>query len=154
MRIVLFATALAIALLAAGSVQAQCDEQVLFDTLPGTIVCSHMQTEFNCCASLDISVGVDEFDILILEEEWYEINPCYCLCCFDAEITMGGLAPGLYSVSIWKIRFDGSYHVGSWDVEVAGEAAPLIETVYTPCVETTVDPELHASWGTIKALYR
>jgi len=146
--------ALAIALFAVGSVQAQCDEQVWFDTPPGTIVCHHEQTEFNCCASLDISVNVDEFDILILEEEWYEIGPCYCLCCFDCEITIGGLAPGPYSVSIWKVRFDGSFYVGSWDVEVDGEAASLIETLYIPCSSTTVDPEEASSWGTIKALYR
>ncbi len=154
MRFMTLIAALAIALLAPGLVQAQCDEQVAFETLPGTIVCSHTQTEFNCCASLDISVSIDEFDILIIEEVWFEIAPCYCLCCFDAEVTIGGLPPGLYSVSLWKFRLEGGEFVGSWEVEVDGESLAFVETIYTPCVETLVDPELPSSWGTIKALYR
>jgi hypothetical protein len=154
MRCVTLFAALAIALFAAGPILAQCDEQVLFDTPPGAIVCHHTQTEFNCCAWIDFSVNVDDFDILIVEEAMFEIGPCYCLCCFDNEITIGGLEPGTYSVSIWKIRFDGSEFVGTWDIDVDGESAPFLEAVYTPCVETTVDPELRESWGTIKALYR
>lgn len=154
MRFTVLFAALAIALLATGPVQAQtCDEQVVFETFPGTIVCRYVQGEFNCCASLDISVVVEGFSIVITETEWFQIGPCFCLCCFDSEVTVSGLAPGIYTVELWKAGPGGQLLVGSWDVDVDGEAPTFVETLYIPCVDTMVDDEVH-SWGTIKALYR
>ena len=53
-----------------------------------------------------------------------------------------------------KIRLDGTEFVGTWDVEVDGQSAPFVETVYEPCVQTTVGDDSTWSWGTMKALYR
>ncbi len=155
MRYVNTIAVLATALLAVGSAQAQiCDEQVIFDTDPGTIICHHTQTEFNCCAWIDFAVDVEGFSISIVEAEAYEDGPCYCNCCFDNEIVIGGLEPGLYAVSIWKIRLEGTGFVGTWEVEVDGQCAPFVETVYEPCVQTTVGDDSTWSWGTMKSLYR
>ncbi len=155
MRYVSIIAVLATALLTAGSAQAQiCDEQVIFDTDPGTIICHHTQTEFNCCAWIDFSVTITEFSISIVETEAYDDGPCYCNCCFDNEIVIGGLEPGLYAVTIWKIDLGGAEYVGTREVEVDGQSAPFIETTYEPCVQTTIDDDSLWSWGTIKALYR
>ncbi|MCD4689826.1 hypothetical protein K8S17_00025 [bacterium] len=155
MRCVKITVVLAIALLTAGSVQAQmCYEQLVFETDPGTIICRHTQTEFNCCAWIDFAVDVDGFSISIVEAEAYESGPCYCNCCFDNEIVIGGLEPGLYSVTIWKVRLNGTEFVGVWEVQVAGQSDPFVETTYEPCVQTTVDDDFIWSWGTLKGLYR
>ncbi|MBC8443440.1 hypothetical protein H8D79_01800 [PVC group bacterium] len=155
MRCVNIIVVLATALLTAGSAQAQiCDEQVTFDTDPGTIICHHTQTEFNCCAWIDFSVTIMEFSISIVEREEYDDGPCYCNCCFDNEIVIGGLEPGLYVVTIWKIALGGAEYVGTWEVEVDGQSAPFVETTYEPCVQTTVGDDSMWSWGTIKSLYQ
>ncbi len=155
MRCVNIIVVLAIAFLTAGSAQAQiCDEQVIFETGPGTIICHHTQTEFNCCAWIDFAVDIEGFSISIEEAEAYESGPCYCNCCFDNEIVIGGLEPGLYAVSICKIRLGGPEFVGTWEIQVEGQSAPFVETTYEPCVQTTVDDDLIWSWGTMKALYR
>jgi hypothetical protein len=151
--------ALSFVLLFASIAAAQdCAEDVTFDVSDGTISIYHREALYNCCAWIDIEVNPDGYEIDVYEWEKFEEGPCYCLCCFDIMVTIGGLAPGEYTVRIWKAfdNFDGTWRIellGEWIVAVDGTSAPFIATDYIPCVETSA-PEDVSTWGTIKALYR
>ncbi len=135
-----------------GSAQ-ECDESVFFVTHPGTIVLHHNQTLFNCCAWIDFEIIQEGSSIEIWEHEEFLAAPCDCLCCFDVSVTIGGLTPGAYFVSIWKTSdFGGTEFVGEWIVGVGGTSPPALTAAYLPCAETSI--EEGASWGAIKALYR
>lgn len=158
-----FAAAMAvfIAVLPASFSSAQyCEEEVTFETSPGTLFMRHHEALFNCCAWLDVEVVTTTETIEFTEWEMFEDGACYCLCCFDAEATVGGLEPGEYTARVWKAmdNFDGT-----WTLELAaeevvtieGESEPLIETSYTPCVDTSAPGQPNEmTWGTIKGLYR
>ena len=159
MRMTFFAVAAAIIVLAAPPTSAQeCDEEVVLETFDGTIVMHHREARFNCCAYLEVEVLQDSFDIGIFEWEIFDAGPCFCLCCFAAGATISGLAPGDYSVSVWKVHdnFDGTWThelVGTWGIPVTGSSAPSVETSYEACAETAIAEET-GSWGIIKALFR
>lgn len=142
--------ALLMLLPAASSFGQWCDEQVRFVTYDGTIEMHHSQAEYNCCAWIEFEVVQEEFEIDVFEWERFETGPCYCLCCFDLKVVIGGLEPGIYVVTLWK---DGLFY-GSWEVPVEGFSAPFVETQYIPCVETGAPEIGMGSWGMIKALYR
>jgi hypothetical protein len=147
---VAMALAVILVLLSAVCSQAQdCDEQVVFVTYDGTIEVHHQQALYNCCAWIDFRVEQQEFAIDIYEYERFEFGPCYCQCCFDLLVIVGGLEPGTYLVSIWK----NDEYYGTWQVPVEGTGVPFVETAYDPCVNSTVAPQID-SWGMIKSLYR
>jgi hypothetical protein len=158
-RTAFFAAVAASVLLAAPLSPAQeCSEDVSFETPPGAILMRHQEALFNCCAHIEVEVVLDGFELGIFEWEMFETTPCYCLCCFEVESSIAGLAPGDYSVSVWKVHdnFDGTWThelVGTWPVAVTGYSAPSVASSFVPCVETAIAGEPD-SWGTIKALYR
>jgi hypothetical protein len=136
----------------------ECAEEVTFQVGSGTIALYHHEARFNCCAWIDMEVTRGDFEIEIIERERFEEGPCYCLCCFDTGMTIGGLEPGDYTVEVWKAFWVGgdvwTYElVGTWVIEVDGASDPFMDSFYIPCVETGAD-EFHSSWGTIKGLYR
>ncbi len=150
---------LAVILVAIASIASaqECEESVHIDVYDGTIEIHHIQARYNCCAWLDIEVVQDGYTIDVIEWERFEAGPCYCLCCFDSEVTIAGLDPGDYTVTVWKTynNFDGSWEfisAGTWTVRVEGNAQPSVIASYVPCAETGA-PETVASWGVIKALY-
>ena len=130
-----------------------CDEEVLFATSDGTIEISHLQTMYNCCCAVDSDVLQDGFWIDVHEYERLIDGGCDCLCCFDIEIVIAGLAPGDYTLSIIKHTEHGGVElVGTWLVTVTGSCPPSVLTTYVPCSETGMSEE--TTWGVIKALYR
>jgi hypothetical protein len=151
--------AVAAVLLIAFPLSAQeCSEEVVLETAPGAILMHHREALFNCCAYLEIEVTQDAFEIGIFEWEMFETTPCYCLCCFGVESTTAGLAPGDYSVSVWKVHdnCNGTWThelVGTWLITVEGYCEPSVTSTYVPCVESAIQGEPD-SWGTIKALFR
>jgi len=153
MRPLLAALALALSALpiAASATPFWCPlEGVLIETSDGTIVVNHIQAEYNCCAWIEFDVEQYPHMIDIYESERFETEPCPCMCCFDLRVTVGGLAPGLYLVTVWK---DGVFF-GSWQVTVSGTSPERVEASYLPCVETDVpESPVASSWGVIKALY-
>ena len=159
MKTAFFAIVAVVVILAAPPTWAQeCSEEVVLETFDGTIVVHHLEALFNCCAYLEVEIVHDAFEIGIFEWEMFEAGPCYCLCCFAANATVGGLPPGDYAVSVWKAyyNFDGTWThelVGTWVIPVNGDSAPSLETSYEPCIDTgAADGE--TTWGTIKALFR
>jgi len=130
-----------------------CDEEVFLTTSDGTIEISHLQTMYNCCCAVDSEVLQDGFWIDVHEYERLIGGGCDCLCCFDIEIVIAGLAPGDYTLSIIKHTEHGGVElVGTWLVTVTGSCPPALLTTYLPCSETGTDDE--TTWGVIKALYR
>ena len=135
----------------------QCEEEVVFQAGEGTIVVSHNQTTYNCCCWIGFEVYQDGFEIDIIEQE--NLDPpggCWCLCCFDIGVTIGGLDPGDYTVSITK-RYDSGEpeELGPWVVTVDGACDPLLIATYLPCVGASIqEGETKTSWGTIKSMYR
>jgi hypothetical protein len=154
MRVVVAALALTLLILpvtvSAGSFWCPL-EGVLIQTSDGAIDVHHIQAEYNCCCWIEFEVNQAPHMIDIYEWEHFETEPCPCMCCFDLKVSVGGLDPGAYLVTIWK---DGTFF-GTWDVVVEGTSPERLETLFLPCVETAVpeSPEV-GSWGTIKALYR
>jgi len=135
-----------------------CEEEVFLTVGDGSIEIYHSQAEYNCCGWTDIEVVRDGFTIEVFEWEQFEYGPCYCLCCFDIQVFIGGLDPGDYTLTVWKTynNFDGTWtyeSAGTWIVPVDGVSEPVVLTNYIPCADTgALDEPL--SWGTIKALYR
>lgn len=159
MRTLVFTLAAGVVLLAASlSLAQECSEEIAVETTDGTITMTHYEARFNCCAWLSVEVEQEGFTIDFLEREMFAAGPCYCLCCFGAEASISGLAPGEYHVNIWKLYNNGDdtwVHelVGEWIVPVSGTSEASVSTVYLPCVEAIIsDPDV--SWGLIKALYR
>jgi hypothetical protein len=160
MRDLVSGLAVAIVLIFASQACAQwdCGEEVTISVGPGAISVYHSEARFNCCAWIDVDVVQEGFAIDIYERERYELEPCSCLCCFDAHATVSGLAPGEYTLSIWKAFEDleGNWlleEVGVWLVAVEGVAEQYLLAGYVPCLEAGAADDL-VTWGTIKALYR
>jgi len=159
MKTAFFAIVAAIVILATPPARAQeCSEEVVLETFDGTIAMHHREARFNCCAYLEIEVVQEAFDIGIFEWEMFEEGPCYCLCCFAAEATIGGLPSGDYTVSVWKAyyNFDGTWThelAGTWIVPVSGHSTASVETSYEACIDTAIAEE-ETTWGVIKALFR
>ena len=153
-----FAFAALLALASDGRAQwPPCDEEIILSTPPGTIEIVHNNVEYNCCAWIDIEVVQQPFTLEFYESERFTIGPCFCLCCFDLEMAVGGLSPGDYTVRLWKVYFEMPPALaGEWVVTVQGVSDPFVRTIHWPCGETAVsDGEAAApSWGAIKALYR
>lgn len=74
------------------------DDVVVFTPTSGALHAAHMNITYNCCLD-DIVVSMTVVDDFIsLTEEEVLTNPCYCICCYDFEATVAGLAPGTYTV--------------------------------------------------------
>jgi len=137
-----------------------CEEEVTFETSAGALSMSHHEALFNCCSWLDIQVETVAWTIDFTEWEMFEEGPCYCLCCFDASATAGGLEPGDYTARVWKAldNFDGTWTfvlAAEEPVTIEGESEPSLETAHVPCVASALpESPLEQTWGTIKALYR
>ena len=143
---------------AAATPAQMCDEEVVLSTGEGSIDILHTQAEYNCCSWTEIEVEREGFTIDVIEREQFDDGPCFCLCCFEVEVHMGGLDPGEYTVTVWKGYYVGDEtwvyeSAGTWIVEVDGVSDPFVWTGYLPCADTGAIDEL-LSWGTIKALYR
>jgi len=147
-----------LAIAATGAAQwPPCDEQVVLSTPPGGIEIIHSDVEYNCCAWIDIQIEQQPFVVEFYEWELFEFGPCYCVCCFDTEMEVTGLAPGEYTVRLWTVLYEVPPSLaGEWTVTVAGSSEPSVWTVYRPCGQTAVQDEgaVPGSWGVIKALYR
>ncbi|MCK4660502.1 MAG: thrombospondin type 3 repeat-containing protein [Phycisphaerae bacterium] len=58
----------------------------------------HKNATYNCCPD-DILIFLSvEGNVLWLTEEEVLTMPCDCMCCYDVQATIIGLAPGLYTV--------------------------------------------------------
>lgn len=74
------------------------DDTITFTAGAGTLHTLHSNAAYNCCLDdIAVSVTMDGNTILLMEDEILT-QPCFCICCYDAESTVAGLAPGTYTV--------------------------------------------------------
>jgi hypothetical protein len=58
----------------------------------------HGNATYNCCPEeIAVTLAVGEWLLRLTEEEILEM-PCDCMCCYEVTSTVGGLAPGAYTV--------------------------------------------------------
>jgi len=66
-----------------------------------TIHIKHSQTLFNCCSTVKAFLEKGENNLFNIT--YQELEPvCNCMCLFDLEMEIPGLAPGTYFLLIWK----------------------------------------------------
>jgi hypothetical protein len=158
MNTAIIAVAAALLLLAVPAWAQECSEEVVLETMDGTIVLHHYEALYNCCACVDVEVAQDGFEVDFLEREDFGCGVCWCECCFSIDARVSGLVSGNYTVRVWKLydNGDGTWTeelVGTWTVEVTGHSEPSLWSTYIPCA-SSADPEGPLAWSVIKALYR
>jgi hypothetical protein len=59
---------------------------------------AHFDATYNCCPD-DIAVTLEvDGCLLMLTEEEILVLPCFCVCCYEVDSVVEGLAPGEYTV--------------------------------------------------------
>ncbi|MBU0637998.1 MAG: hypothetical protein KKB50_03975 [Planctomycetes bacterium] len=104
-----------------GSISDFCDpDEFAFTVGPHALHVLHHNVTYNCCLDeISQTVTVDG-RTLILNEEEVLTDPCWCVCCFDAEVTVGGLASGPYTVEYWWY----DYETGQYECHIAHIVIP------------------------------
>lgn len=85
-----------------------CEEPDVIElTVEGhTLHVLHTNADYNCCPD-DIVISVSlEGDVLRLTEEEILSLPCFCICCYEVEATVVGLASGEYEVQFYWYDYD------------------------------------------------
>ncbi len=66
----------------------------------GILSIKHINAAFNCCPdSFGVEVSLEGNVITIVEQE-YLTNPCFCLCLYDMEYSVGNVNPGTYTIKV------------------------------------------------------
>jgi hypothetical protein len=81
----------------------------------------HRNATYNCCLDdVVISLSVEE-NLLILNEQEILSNPCWCICCYNVEVTVVDLAPGTYTVEFCWYDYETDQVTCYWeDIVVPG----------------------------------
>lgn len=78
----------------------------LYDT-SGILHLTHINAGFNCCAAPAAHLAVNADTIIIAEYELYDdAGPCYCLCLYDVDYTIRGLARRAYVIRVVELHLD------------------------------------------------
>jgi len=97
------------------------DDSVIFTADAAGLHVLHENATYNCCADeIVIALSADGTMIHLAETEALTV-PCDCLCCYDVEALIVGLAPGSYTVELcWfdEDTFEQRCYVA--DVEIPG----------------------------------
>jgi hypothetical protein len=51
---------------------------------------------------MDFEFELGDTTIDIVETETFPAGPCYCMCCFDLFVSVGGVPPGVYWVRVYN----------------------------------------------------
>lgn len=82
------------------------DDEITLTPEPFSLHVFHENATYNCCLDdIVISLFADG-NLLVLTEEEVLPDPCYCICCYDAEATVVDLAPGEYVVEFWWYDYE------------------------------------------------
>ena len=73
------------------------DDQVEVTVIGGGLQIVHRDAAYNCCLDdITVSLTVQGDTLRLDEQEILTTIPCPCLCCYDVNSTVVGLAPGEY----------------------------------------------------------
>jgi hypothetical protein len=79
---------------------------------------THLLATYNCCPEdIEVSLAVDEWLLILTEQEILAV-PCFCICCYEVESTVEGLAPGEYTVEYWWFDYEADQERCYTDVVV------------------------------------
>jgi hypothetical protein len=71
----------------------------------GTLSIKHFNAAFNCCPdSFVVGVEIENGVITVVELDSLS-HPCSCLCLYDIEYTINGIAPGTYTIDVIEKYF-------------------------------------------------
>lgn len=70
----------------------------------GQLLLNHLNTAFNCCPEFEAGIDVEGDTIIVREDEIS--GDCDCLCLFDLNYEVVGLAPGVYDVAVIQEYLD------------------------------------------------
>jgi hypothetical protein len=85
-----------------------CDNADSFELVveDDRLTVTHFGTRYNCCPEdIEVTFAVEEGRLILTEQEIL-VMPCPCVCCYDVESTVAGLAPGQYLVEYWWYDYD------------------------------------------------
>jgi len=102
-----------------------CNDTVFAGVAQDTVEVFHKGAFYNCCAVMDFALELTDTTIDIVETETFPTGPCYCMCCFDLSVTVGGVPPGIYWVRVYN--HDRSVLYGRTQVVVGAQPSGQTE---------------------------
>jgi hypothetical protein len=146
---------------AAGHVWAQevCTDSIFVEVDGNLVRVLHTGALYNCCPEFEYTVSQVGTVIEVIENETFQ--GCYCVCCIDLSVDIGGVTPGEYVLEFhW---FD--YEANMWIMRALELVVPdqslgysdphIVDHTHSDCYDWTPVPgeEGPSSWGMIKVLY-
>jgi hypothetical protein len=139
-------------------------DEVTVDVLGDSVRVRHLADLINCCPEpISWELFVGEGTLLVVEH-W--VPGCYCLCCFDLEMTMADVPPGQWLLSYRWFDIEADDWVDMvFEIELpdVGQGAwpTVVHQDDSGCLDPTSVPpgqeqhvETDSTWSTLKALYR
>ena len=132
------------------------------DVSTGEVTFFHKSAIYNCCCEPATFTLTIEGRTLTITETVEELIPCDCDCCFDFDVTVADLAPGLWTaVYTWFDRETGGPMERVLTVEVpdaGGGDSPVLALPHSSdCLATSVVPMddfQDLTWSALKGRYR
>jgi hypothetical protein len=91
-----------------GEVMWPCGEDEFDFRVEGsTLQVAHRNATYNCCPDdIVITLYVDQYRIVLTEQEDLASGGCDCWCCYETEATVVDLPPGTYAVEFWWFDYE------------------------------------------------
>jgi len=137
------------------------DADVIQADVEGDVVrLRHLAALLNCCPDpITFEIEIGDATILVVE---HSQDPCDCQCCYNLEVTLDDVPPGLWNVLYRWFDFE----IWDWaecvlEIVVPDVGQPMesfvADQMSLGCLETAGLPEPSQefpTWGLIKARYR
>lgn len=96
------------------------DDEIELTVQANTLHVVHRNATYNCCPDDIVISLLVQGNLLRLTEEEILTIPCFCLCCYEVEATVVGLASGTYTVEF------------CWDDYETGGQVCIVQDVVIP----------------------
>jgi hypothetical protein len=132
-------------------------EQLWVTVADSSLTVYHDGAGYNCCVdSIEVQVSFQTSAIIIREIEHKIGSGCVCMCCYNLETEIDGLAPGEYLVVVFWPDSGWSTPVVIPDLGQDAETGPIKGLASTcldhnPHDDTPATPE---TWGRVKVRFR
>lgn len=93
----------------------------------GTLDLQHINAAFNCCPEISVKVSLYNKTITICEQD---VGACECLCLFDIDCEISGLAAGTYTVKYEEPYLEDGDQKLEFPITLTGD--PASDTVAVP----------------------